>query len=169
MSWSIQGQRIPSGHSVAPTAVEPCTTEAVHRAEQDAMLRTFAILMIALPFAMQAQPADDLAYLPRTAPAHTADNEGVGFSESAVAGSVDLLLPAGTHRVDLLNARGDVVQQLERDALDRLALDRLRPGTWTLRAHVGQRILVRRFQVLGAGQVAWIPDQKQVKRRPQGR
>jgi len=133
------------------------------------MRRTLVILVIAIPIAIQAQSTEDMAYLPRHTAAHTADHEGVGFSESAVAGSVDLVLPSGTDKVDLLNGRGDIEQVFEHQQLERLALDRLRPGTWTLRAHVGDRLLVRRFLVIGVGQVAWIPDQRKVRRRTRSR
>lgn len=133
------------------------------------MRRTLAMLVITIPLAIQAQSSEDMAYLPRHATAHTADHEGVGFSESAVPGSVDLVLPAGTDKMDLLNGRGDIVQVFEQQQLECLALDRLKPGTWTLRAHVGDHLLVRRFQVIGVGQVAWIPDQHEVRGRTRGR
>ena len=133
------------------------------------MRRTLTLLLISIPFVIQAQSSEDMAYLPRQAATHTADTERVGFSESAVAGSVDLILPTGTDRVDLLNGRGDVVNIFEKGELERLALDRLKPGTWTIRAHVGSRLLIRRFLVIGEGQVAWIPNQEQVRRRPRSR
>jgi hypothetical protein len=71
--------------------------------------------------------------------------------------------------MDLLNGRGDIVQVFQQQQLECLALDRLKPGTWTLRAHVGDHLLVRRFQVIGVGQVAWIPDQHEVRGRTRGR
>jgi hypothetical protein len=101
----------------------------------------------------------DLAYLPSHAPSHTADDVRVGFTESAVSGHVELVLPLGTDRVDLLNARGEVVDRLNSVQLERLVLDELKPGTWTLRAMVDGQFLVRRFVVLGKGHMAWIPEQ----------
>ncbi len=116
------------------------------------------LLLLALPFIGRAQFVDDVAYVPRSAPARTADDTRLGITSGAVPGSLDLQLPRGTEAVVLLNGRGDVEHILPPDQWDRLPVDRLRPGTWTLRASVNGRFLLRRFLVLGNGHSTWLPD-----------
>ena len=126
-------------------------------------------MIVLVPSLCVGQIDADLAYLPHKAPSNTADDVRVGFSESTVSGSVELILPMGTERVDLLNARGEVVEHLTSAQLERLALDELRPGTWTLRAMVNGHYMVRRFVVLGKGHMAWIPEQTHRRKARPGR
>jgi hypothetical protein len=130
------------------------------------MRHSLLALLLLAPVLGWCQYDSDLAYLPNKAPSNTADDVRVGFSESVVAGSVDLILPSGTEQVDLLNGRGEVVQRLDAAQLDRLDLDSLKPGTWTLRARVNGHFLVRRFLVIGKGNMAWIPEQEHRRSGP---
>ena len=99
---------------------------------------------------------DDVAYVPREAPARTADDASIGFVDTMVPGVVELSLPAATRAVDLLNAQGNVVRELNEAGLKTLDLRSLRPGTWTLRAHTTEGIHVRRFMVLSRGGMRWV-------------
>lgn len=123
------------------------------------MLRPILLVSVLLvQRGLSAQVVDDVAYVPRSAPERTADDTRLGLAPGAVAGSLDLQLPRGTDSVELLNGRGDVEHRLAADQWDKLPLDLLRPGTWTLRAQVNGRYLVRRFLVLGNGHSSWLPD-----------
>jgi hypothetical protein len=73
----------------------------------------------------------------------------IGIAPGAVAGMLELDLPRGTASVELLNERGAPWHTLPAGTWDRLPLDMLRPGTWTLRVNVNGRYLVRRFLVHG--------------------
>ncbi|MCU0318849.1 MAG: hypothetical protein MUE88_02055 [Flavobacteriales bacterium] len=127
------------------------------------MIRVLLLLLCCSPLLVSAQTADDVAYVPHAAPERTADDTRLGLAPGAVAGSLDLQLPRGTEAVELLNGRGDVEHRLAADQWDHLPLDLLRPGTWTLRARVNGRYLVRRFLVLGNGHSTWLPDPVQAK------
>lgn len=99
---------------------------------------------------------DDIAYVPREAPARTADDTGIDFQETAVPGVADLLLPIGTYQVDLLNAQGKVIEQFAPATQSSIDMRGLKPGTWTLRAHTEHGLRVRRFVVLGRGGTIWV-------------
>lgn len=99
---------------------------------------------------------DDVAYVPRDAPARTADDASIGFVDTMVHGVVELSLPVATSTVDLLNAQGNVVRELNEAGRNTLDLRTLRPGTWTLRAHTSEGIHVRRFMVLSRGGMRWV-------------
>lgn len=102
-----------------------------------------------------AQSDDRIAFVPHRAPEHTADDEALGFRAGTVPGQLELSVPAGTWQVDILNARGNVVDQFEEDELLHLDLAQLPRGTWTLRAHTPFGYAVRRFVVMQPGRVAW--------------
>lgn len=144
------------------TNIEPEPRVAGYRTR--AMLR-LAILSLTV-FVTTASMAqnDDLAYVPTEAPARTADDATIVFRDTPEPGIVDVLLPRGTYQVDLLNAGGTVVHQLEPEAAAHLDLRTLRPGTWTVRAHGMAGIRVRRFVVLGQGGTLWV-NQRQPPRR----
>ncbi|MEZ4755483.1 MAG: hypothetical protein R2817_01510 [Flavobacteriales bacterium] len=116
------------------------------------------LVLLVLPFCGRAQYVDDVAYVPRSAPERAADDTRLGITPGAVPGSLDLHLPQGTEAVVLLNGRGDVELVLPSEQWDRLPVEQLRPGTWTLRATVHGRFLLRRFLVLGNGHSTWLPD-----------
>lgn len=105
--------------------------------------------------AVQAQSDEHYAYLPVRPVERTADDASMGFRTGSVPGVLEMAVPAGTKRVDILNARGNVVHSytdLEMESLDLGSLDR---GTWTLRAHTSRGFSVRRFVVMQPGRVAW--------------
>lgn len=112
----------------------------------------FIVLLIQV---VQAQ-YDDVAYVPREAPARTADDAGIDFVDTTVPGVVELALPPATSSVDLLNAQGNVVRELKGADCSSLDLRELRPGTWTLRAHTRSGMHVRRFMVLSRGGMRWV-------------
>lgn len=111
-----------------------------------------------------AQTDDRYAYVPTRAVPQTADNEGMGFRTTAVPGVLEMALPAGTERVDILNSRGNVVRSMDHTELSDLDLGSLARGTWTLRAHTPNGFSVRRFVVMQPGSVAWAVP-RQGKRR----
>jgi hypothetical protein len=112
------------------------------------------ILGLATPM-VSAQSDDRVAYMPAKAISRTADDERIGFRDSAVPGMVELELPKGTWRVDILDARGELDHTLEGRDLHILDLDGLAKGTWTMRAHTPEGYSIRRFIVLQRGTVAW--------------
>lgn len=126
----------------------------------------FAVtVMVLAPIGASAQ-GEDIAYMPREAPTYTADDATIKFMDRAEPGTVDLVLPAGTYAVDLLNAQGRVMEELDGGPNAQLDLRSLKPGTWTVRAHCSSGIRVRRFVVLGRGGTMWVDQRRPpVKRR----
>ena len=120
------------------------------------MLRTLlcVLLVIALSGA-NAQSGDLIAYVPAQAPERTADDMRITFLDPVVPGLLDVALPQGTHRVDLLNAKGKVKKSHHSTTTQQLDLRKLRRGTWTIRAHTQKGMVVRRFFVMGHGRVLW--------------
>lgn len=117
-------------------------------------------LSVGVVLVFNADPAigqadDRVAYLPSKAISRTADDISIGFRESAVPGVVELDLPRGTWRVDILDTRGELDHTLEGRDLNILDLSSLAKGTWTMRAHTPEGYSVRRFIVLQRGTVAW--------------
>lgn len=110
--------------------------------------------------------ADDMAYMPRVAPARTADDAVITMHETDTPGVVAFRLPAETYRVDLLNGQGRVVESMLPDAVGAFDLERLRPGTWTLRAHTPAGMRVRRFVVSSRNGLNWAVE---ASARPKGR
>ncbi|MDX9750428.1 MAG: hypothetical protein RBT71_05035 [Flavobacteriales bacterium] len=92
------------------------------------------------------------------APAPDAPAERLSIVDGALPGSMELDLPEGTRQVDLLDGRGRVAQTSKGAAIGGVDIRSLRPGTWTLRAHTGHGMVVRRFKVLPGGHV-WTLDQ----------
>lgn len=128
-------------------------------------LRSWSLTILALlvPAITWAQ-YDDVA-MAGAAPGHRALNEAsIAFLETDSPGVVRLELPAGTDRVDLLNARGNVVRELRAADLPFLDLGTLRPGPWTLRVRTASGYQVRRFLVLADGHMFWSPAQTRAKR-----
>ncbi|MBP6574921.1 MAG: hypothetical protein KA230_10755 [Flavobacteriales bacterium] len=120
-------------------------------------MKRFLPLLFACSLAGMANAqSEDIAYVPREAPARTADDVSIGFRDTAEPGIVDLALPAGTYQVDLLNAGGAVVQELDPEEATHLDLRALKAGTWTVRAHSHNGMHVRRFVVLGRGGTLWV-------------
>lgn len=117
-----------------------------------AFITVCACLLIIVP-AIQAQHDDRTAYVPRKAPERTADDLRINFIEPAVPGEMEVALPDGTYRVDLLNARGNVKQVRSVEEARKINIKKLRRGTWTLRAHTPSGMIVRRFFVMGRGTV----------------
>jgi hypothetical protein len=114
-----------------------------------------ALVLILSADLANGQADDRLAYLPSKAITRTADDIRIGFRESAVPGIVELELPPGTWRVDILDTRGELDHTLEGRDLNTLDLGGLAKGTWTMRAHTPEGYSVRRFIVLQRGTVAW--------------
>lgn len=94
----------------------------------------------------QTSPSPDAAYI--------ADDIRIGQRKEA-NGAMSVELPLGTQQVDILNARGEVVERIPGWALHDLDLAHFERGTWTLRAHLPQGFVVRRFLVLRPGEVTW--------------
>lgn len=111
------------------------------------MTRSALLLLIVLATVKTASAQGDLAYMPAKAPANTADDERITMNDTESPGVVELSFPTGTYRVDLINAHGDVVEQLEPDEAALFDVTNLRSGTWTLRARTPQGYSVRRFAV----------------------
>jgi hypothetical protein len=114
-----------------------------------------AVVFTASAYSAIGQADERVAYLPANAIARTADDISIGFRESAVPGVVELELPRGTWRVDILDTRGELDHTLEGRDLNILDLSTLAKGTWTMRAHTPEGYSVRRFIVLQRGTVAW--------------
>lgn len=120
------------------------------------VLRNIAFLGACTLVLMASGQSDErYAYVPSKAVERTADNESMGFRTSAVPGVLEMALPTGTRRVDILNARGNVVRSLPYADLAELDLGSLARGTWTLRAHTPYGLSVRRIVVMQPGSVAW--------------
>ncbi len=119
------------------------------------MRATLLISCLFLILVSKAQTDEMIAYVPAKAPSRTADNTKITFLDPVVPGVLELSLPDGTRRVDLLNARGKVKATHEGSSMQQIDLRKLRRGTWTLRAHTRSGMMVRRFLVLGHGQVVW--------------
>lgn len=126
------------------------------------LLVVLLVLLWGTPAAAQADGL--VAYVPERPVDRTADDERIGFMESAVAGKLEAIIPPGSERVDLLNARGNVKKTYVGDQMDDLSLGSLRPGTWTLRVHRQGGLLVRRFVVMERGAIRWSPKGP-IKRR----
>lgn len=123
--------------------------------------------LLALPFALAAAAQADglIAYVPSAPVERTADDTRVGFVESAVPGKMEAQLPDDAYQVDILNARGNVKHTYAAHELGQLDLGHLRHGTWTLRVHTPQGLLVRRFAVLHQGAMLWALPPGTKKRR----
>lgn len=119
-------------------------------------LRTILLsLLLHALSGLHAQTGELIAYVPSTPPERTADDLRITFLEPVVPGLVEVALPPGTDRVDLLNARGKVKRSHLASTVEQLDLRKLRRGTWTLRAHTSKGMVVRRFFVMGHGRVLW--------------
>ena len=119
-------------------------------------VRTLLLMAATMgPLVSFGQMAEMVAYVPSTPPERTADDLRISFLEPAVPGELEVALPNGTHRVDLLNARGRVKHSHDVNAAGRLDLKKLRRGLWTLRAHTPDGMVVRRFVVQDHGRVLW--------------
>lgn len=112
------------------------------------------LLLISLQYAIGQD--DAIAYATRSPRDRMADSGSVGFTEGPVSGTVDLMVPDGTHRIDLLDANGNVRFTFDPLTQSTLDLDRLRTGVWSIRAHGPNGILVRRFVMEGNGNVRWL-------------
>ncbi len=110
-------------------------------------MRSTALFLALACLAPMARAQGDLAYMPAAAPHRTADDEVIRLFETESPAIVRFSLPASTYMVDLLNAQGNVVEQLVKEDLEAFDITRLKPGTWTLRAHTPQGFRVRRFVV----------------------
>ena len=119
-------------------------------------VRTLLLLAATMGSLASVGQMDGLvAYVPPTPPERTADDLRITFLEPTVPGELEISLPTGTHRIDLLNARGRVKESHEVNAAGRLDLKKLRRGLWTLRAHTPDGMVVRRFVVQDHGRVLW--------------
>lgn len=121
------------------------------------MTRSALLLLLLLATAGSALAQGDLAYMPAKAPANTADDERISMSDTEDPGVVRISFPSGTYRVDLINAHGEVVEQMAPEEAERFDVTGLRSGTWTMRARTPQGYSVRRFAVRqhhGMNQVA---------------
>ncbi len=105
--------------------------------------------------AVRAQSDDKIAYVPSRPIARTADYQGLGLKDGTAPGIVEFQLPQGTYQVDLINSRGKVKHSRSGSTLEQLDLGSLKPGTWTLRAHTGEGMRVKRFVVMQRGRIAW--------------
>lgn len=133
----------------------------------DRFIRTLpiAIVLVLTCRTATAQADGMVAYVPSRPLERTADDERIGFAESAVAGKAEAILPSGTYQADILNVRGNVKHTYSTAELGELSLGDLRPGTWTLRVHTPDGLRVRRFVVMERGKVVWSPSGQVRKRR----
>ena len=129
------------------------------------MMRSTILALFLLTCTLLKAQVDDHVALVSSAPVRQrADNAQMGFKDGAVPGTVEFHMPQGTHRIDLLNARGRVERTLTGSDMHHLDLGGLRCGTWTLRAHTMNGLNVRRFVVMERGRIAWaVPP---LRRRP---
>lgn len=118
------------------------------------LLLAFGIL-VGCTSAVHAQSEERYAYVPTRPIERTADDANMGFRSSSVPGMLEMAVPKGTSQVDILNARGKVIQSYAQEDIDVLDLSTLSRGTWTLRAHTPHGFSVRRFVVIHPGAVAW--------------
>ena len=111
------------------------------------------ILTLLMTMVMSGQLAgqDDLAYMGGAARTERSGTPRLTMAAGALPGSMELVLPEGTMHVDLLNAHGRVKRRYRNNDMTSLDPGRLRPGTWTLRAHTVHGSVVRRIQVLPGG------------------
>ncbi|MFZ1691769.1 MAG: hypothetical protein WAT74_01120 [Flavobacteriales bacterium] len=129
-------------------------------------MKRHIILTVALAIgSASAWGQGDLAYMPKAAPALTADDERISMMDTDDPSIVQLHFPPGTYRVDLLNSGGSVVDQYE--AAERMEFDvsELRPGTWTLRACTPQGFRVRRFVVHHRNGQNWVVESQPTPRK----
>ena len=134
----------------------------------NALHTTLLILASACFSLAQAQVDGLVAYVPRTPIARTADDTRVSFVESAVPGQMEAVLPLDANRVDILNSRGNIHRTYGSTEIEHLELTKLRAGTWTLRVHTSEGLLVRRFAILNRGTVVWnLPERKHKRGRKQ--
>ncbi len=125
---------------------------------------TATALVLVLSISSAVAQCGDLAYAGTKRTSRTADVPTIEMVPTTVPGVVELTLPTGTVGVDVLNARGKVVRELENDEQDQLDLNRLRPGTWTIRVRTTSGYLIRRFVVLGRSGMYWSPaDQRSTR------
>ncbi|MBK7946192.1 MAG: hypothetical protein IPJ85_13205 [Flavobacteriales bacterium] len=129
------------------------------------MKRASTLFMCALSVVLSAKAQGDLAYMPAIAPERTADDASIEMHETSEPGIVRFAMPPGTHRVDLLNAQGNVIEQLSDIEVNAFDINRLRAGTWTLRAHTPAGIRVRRFVVHHQNGQHWVNEVKTAQRR----
>lgn len=133
-----------------------------------ALRTTLLALVVSGTFASFSQADGLVAYVPRTPISRTADDTRVSFVESAVPGQMEAVLPLDAHRVDILNSRGNIHRSYGSTEIDHLELNKLRAGTWTLRVHTSEGMLVRRFAILNRGTVVWnLPERKHKRGRKQ--
>lgn len=111
------------------------------------MKRVLLTVVPLFTLSLMALAQADLAYMPKAAPPATADDARITMLETEEEGIVELVLPSGTFRIDLLNAFGNVVDRFDPAEAARFDLRQLKPGTWTLRACTPQGFRVRRFVV----------------------
>ncbi|MBP6312938.1 MAG: hypothetical protein KA408_11750 [Flavobacteriales bacterium] len=136
----------------------------------NALHTTLFILAAAGSSMTNAQADGMVAYVPRTPIARTADDTRVSFVESAVPGQMEAVLPLDANRVDILNSRGNIHRTYGSTEIEHLELNKLRAGTWTLRVHTSEGLLVRRFAILNRGTIVWnLPERKHKRGRKQTR
>lgn len=122
------------------------------------------VIIVVLHFTASSQIDDRVAYVPSKAPARTADDLRIVFLDPVVPGELELGLPEGTYRLDLLNAHGKVKHTRNAGPLEQIDVRKLSRGTWTVRAHTPQGLVVRRFFVMGRGTVLMELPQSRKKR-----
>lgn len=124
----------------------------------------FLLIMTFAAGLVSAQADERVAYVPKKTPARTADDLQINFLEPVVPGEIELGLPEGTYRLDLLNARGKVKQSRTLGEMEQINVRKLSRGTWTVRAHTPAGMVVRRFFVMGRGTVLMELQQSRKKR-----
>ncbi|MCW5898182.1 MAG: hypothetical protein KIT10_02845 [Flavobacteriales bacterium] len=131
------------------------------------IMMLFSLLSLSLGLFAQGS-FDDFAYAPPGQARAVDRSQALSIMEGPLPGTLDLGLPPGTTRVDLFNSKGRLKRTMP--AEEAIGLKELRPGTWTLRAHTAQGLVVRRITVLDNGSV-WSMDpprsrDQRVMRRP---
>lgn len=115
------------------------------------LLLCFGLFLVAAT--TSGQEIEHVAIATRGRVLRTADDARIG--ERQEAAKAELGLPEGTGHVDLLDRRGRPRASWPAHAVDMAVLARLKPGVWTLRAHVDGSYRIRRFAVIRGGRVIW--------------
>lgn len=117
------------------------------------------LLSITTTLAASAQVDDELtAYEPPVEERFAMDDRSIALAGRIDEGTIALTLPNGTDHLDILNARGRVVCERAGADMYRLDISGLRPGTYMIRAYVGNHIERKRIVVMRPGAGLWAVD-----------
>lgn len=117
------------------------------------------LFLVSATLAASAQMNDELtAYEPPVEERYAMDDRSIALAGRIDEGTIAITLPKGTEHLDILNARGRVVCDRSGADMYRLDLSELRPGTYMIRAYVGNHIERKRIVVMRPGAGLWAVD-----------